>query len=83
MATRILPEASGASVDDRVRAVVRTLLGAADMSALLAEGEDIRVIQVILGHRSLASTQVYTLVEPGAASGAVAAIDHPLTGDDR
>jgi site-specific recombinase XerD len=52
-------------------------------SALLAEGEDIRVIQVILGHRSLASTQVYTLVEPGAASGAVAAIDHPLTGDDR
>jgi integrase len=60
MATRILPEASGASVDDRVRAVVRTLLGAADMSALLAEGEDIRVIQVILGHRSLASTQVYT-----------------------
>jgi hypothetical protein len=33
MATRILPEASGASVDDRVRAVVRTLLGAADMKA--------------------------------------------------
>lgn len=46
---------------------------------LLAEGEDIRVIQVLMGHRKLTSTQVYTLVEPTAAAGTVAAIDHPLT----
>lgn len=47
---------------------------------LLAEGEDIRVIQAVLGHRSLTSTQVYTAVEPTVAWDSAARIDHPLEG---
>jgi integrase/recombinase XerD len=50
---------------------------------VLDHGAHLRDLQELLGHETLAATAAYTRVLPRRAAGVVAAVDHPLTGDDR
>jgi integrase/recombinase XerC len=50
---------------------------------MLGSGANLRIVQEALGHKSPATTAIYTRVLPRDAAPFADAIDHPLTGDDR
>jgi site-specific recombinase XerD len=68
----------GTIIDDR-RARIDTLHAFRHRVATLTYEEtgDIRLVQDLLGHRSLAATQVYTRVAPRRQAAAIAALPHP------